>query len=69
MSAFVVVMSDHKHPKYFVARKMIGHESYAVVCTSTNEYNARQIATAMNATDEARHAEERTVVALKRKRA
>lgn len=69
MSPFVVVMSDHKHPKYFVARKMIGNASYAVICTAHNEYNARQIATAMSATEQARVAEERTVVTLKRKKA
>lgn len=69
MSPFVVVMSDHKHPKYFVARRMIGKDSFAVICTSPNEYNARQIATAMSATEQARVAEQRNVVSIKRKKA
>lgn len=69
MSRYVVVMSDHKHPKYFVARKMIGKDSYAVICTTFNEYNARQIATAMSNVQEVRDAVDRKVVTLKRKRA
>lgn len=69
MTPFIVVMSDNKRPKYFVARKMVGAASYAVICTAQTEYNARQIATAMSATEEAREHDERTVVSLKRKRA
>lgn len=72
MSPFVVVMSDHKHPRYYVARRMIGKDSFAVICTSPSEFNARQIAVAMSETENARKAqEERNVVSIKpaRKRA
>jgi GGDEF domain-containing protein len=69
MSPFVVVMSDHKHPKYFVARRMIGKDSFAIICTSPSEFNARQIATAMSATEKARAEEEqRNIVTLKQNR-
>lgn len=64
MSAYVVVMSDHKHPKWFVARKMIGNASYAVICVTRNETQARQIADAMTAANRPS-----VVVPLKRKRA
>ena len=54
MSPFVVVMSDHKHPRYHVARKMIGKDSYSIISTSFCEHYAREIATAMSATHQAR---------------
>lgn len=69
MTPFIVVMSDHKRPRYYVARRMVGHASYAIICTSQTDHNARQIATAMSATEEARVQDERNVVAIKRKRA
>lgn len=69
MTPFVVVMSDHKRPRYYVARKMIGQASYAIICTSQTEFNARQIANAMSATEDARVQSDRSIVPLKRKRA
>lgn len=67
MTAYIVIMSDHKRPRYYVGRKMIGTGSYAVICTALTEYNARAIADAMSA---AAPVEERKVVAIKsRKRA
>lgn len=68
MGQFVVVMSDHKRPRYYVARKMIGKQSYAVIATAQNEYNARSVTEAMNA--QAAISIERNVVPIKtRKRA
>jgi hypothetical protein len=71
MSPFVVVMSDHKHPRYHVARKMIGSDSYIVISTSMSEYYARAIATAMSAAELEKINAERKIVPIKqvRKRA
>lgn len=71
MTPFVVVMSDHKRPKYFVARRMIGDASYAVICTTNTDFMARTIATSLSATEEARMQDERNIVPIKpsRKRA
>jgi hypothetical protein len=71
MSAFVVVMSDHKHPRYHVARKMIGSDSYIVISTSMSEYYARSIATAMSAAEIEKLNAGRKIVPIKqvRKRA
>lgn len=64
MSSYIVVMSDHKRPKYYVARKMIGHASYAIICTTLSDFNAHQIAMAMS---EARK-DERNIVPIKQSR-
>lgn len=70
MSPYVVVMSDHKHPRYHVARKMIGSDSFIIISTSQSEHYARSIATAMSAAEQAKIEAERKVVPLKtRKRA
>ena len=67
MTPYIVIMSDHKRPRYYVGRKMIGAGNYAVICTALSEYNARAIADAMSA---ATLIEERKVVPIKtRKRA
>lgn len=68
MVKYIVVMSDHKHPKYYVARKMIGQNNYAVVCTARSQFDAERIASAMNGFDDEPKVEQR-VITLKRKRA
>lgn len=68
MSPFVVVMSDHKHPRYHVARKMIGSDSFIIISTSQSEHYARSIATAMSAAEIEKINAERKIVPLKQTR-
>ena len=68
MVKYIVVMSDHKHPKYYVARKMIGQNNYAVVCTTHSQFYAELIAGAMILVGDEPKVEQQ-IVPLKRKRA